>query len=139
MVSSARIPVWTTAFSSWGPSVTPCPGSWMRVSELPWCTTMVKCLGIGGQAEQCSSRGKMNTICLGWCYPYLVHWATFCKGKGGHEAVWCSCVQQGWCCVYFGVESVLPSNRNVLRQILYLLCLYSYDNDCSVSSILYNT
>merc|ERR1712096_46277 len=40
--------------------------------------------------------------------------------RGGHVAVWCSCVQQGWCCVYFGVESVLPSNGNVLRQIFYL-------------------
>ena len=77
MVSSARIPVCTTAFSSWGPSVTPCPGSWMRVSELPWCTTMVKCLGIGGQAEQCSSTGKMNTASLGWCYPPMVPWATY--------------------------------------------------------------
>ena len=79
---SARILVWTTTPSSWGPSVTLSPGSWIRVSGLPWFTTMVRCWRIGGQTGQCFLTGKMNTISLGQCYPPLVPWATFCKGRG---------------------------------------------------------
>ena len=133
---SARILVWTTTPSSWGPSVTLSPGSWIRVSGLPWFTTRVRLWRIGSQAGQWSSTVKMNTVSLGSAALLWYFGQPFARVGGGHEAVWCTSVQWGWCCVYFRVESVLPSNGNILGPFL---CLYSYNNDCSVFSILYNT